>query len=580
MKQKHLTLEEREAIEDLLKDNFNFTQIGEKIGKHWTTISKEILNHRFKKESIQYNSYFANCIYSDTCENNGYKGCNKLCKNFVEKECPILKTSPYVCNGCNKKAHCRFSKYYYRAKDANREYEIFKSESRIGVRISQEEIYEINAIITPLIKEQNQSINHVFIHHPDLLYFSKPTFYSYVNNNLFSFRNIDLIRKVKYKPRKDDEKRRTMLANFETLKQLDVLSGYVDTDDGTDNPITYILDVIHTSSVHDALENATLNIDVMGEFYNEFITHGQDLGNAKNGFVLTPRHICSLFADLAQLDENTRVLDMCFGTGGFLVAAMQKEMLSAKGDIQKINSIKNNNICGVELDGDRFTYGCVNMILRGDGQSNMLRGDCFNKEIIEYMKSKKCMAGFINPPYALPTLELSFVENMLDCLDVGGTGIAIIPASCATNKNSAYAAVRERILRKHTLEAVLSMPDQLFYPAAGVVTCVMVFTAHKPHNSDRKTWFARCKDDGFVIDRKSKGRADINNKWDEIRKKWVDSYIDRDVIDGFSLKHAVTAKDEWSYEAYAKTNFEGITEESFKKVIKEYALFLLSQAEV
>lgn len=209
MKQKHLTLEEREAIEDLLKDNFNFTQIGEKIGKHRTTISKEILNHRFKKESVQYNSYFANCIYSDTCENNGYKGCNKLCKNFVEKECPILKTSPYVCNGCNKKVHCRFSKYYYRAKDANREYEIFKSESRIGVRISQEEIYEINAIITPLIKEQNQSINHVFIHHPDLLYFSKPTFYSYVNNNLFSFRNIDLIRKVKYKPRKDDEKRRT-----------------------------------------------------------------------------------------------------------------------------------------------------------------------------------------------------------------------------------------------------------------------------------------------------------------------------------------------------------------------------------
>lgn len=209
MKQKHLTLEERETIEDLLKDNFNFTQIGEKIGKHRTTISKEILNHRFKKESIQYNSYFANCIYSGTCENNGYKGCNKLCKNFIEKECPILKTSPYVCNGCNKKSHCRFSKYYYRAKDANREYETFRSESRIGVRISQEEIYEINSIITPLIKEQNQSINHVFIHHPDLLYFSKPTFYSYVNNNLFSFRNIDLTRKVKYKPRKDDAKRRT-----------------------------------------------------------------------------------------------------------------------------------------------------------------------------------------------------------------------------------------------------------------------------------------------------------------------------------------------------------------------------------
>lgn len=209
MKQKHLTLEERESIEDMLKDNFNFTQIGEKTGKHRTTISKEILNHRFKKECVQYNSYFANCIYSETCENNGCKGCNKSCKNFVEKECPILKVAPYVCNGCSKKSHCRFSKYYYRAKDANREYESFRSEARIGVRISQEEIYEINTIITPLIKEKKQSINHVFSNHPDLLYFSKPTFYSYVNHNLFSFRNIDLTRKVKYKPRKNDEKRRT-----------------------------------------------------------------------------------------------------------------------------------------------------------------------------------------------------------------------------------------------------------------------------------------------------------------------------------------------------------------------------------
>ena len=98
------------------------------------------------------------------------------------------------------------SKYYYRAKDTNREYESFRSAARIGVRISQEETYEINTIITPLIKEKKQNINHIFINHPNLLYFSKPTFYSY---DLFSFRNIDLTRKVKYKPRKDDKKRRT-----------------------------------------------------------------------------------------------------------------------------------------------------------------------------------------------------------------------------------------------------------------------------------------------------------------------------------------------------------------------------------
>ena len=209
MKQKHLTLEEREFIEEKLKENWNFTEIGKEINKHRTTISKEILNHRFKKEYVQYNTTFANCVCTDICKDAGSKICKRTCVNFEEKKCSLLDSAPYVCNGCPKKSHCRFSKYYYHAKDANKEYNDFKSESRIGIRLSQEEIFKINNVITPLIRDQHQSINHVFINNPDLLYFSKPTFYSYVNLNLFSFRNIDLARKVKYKPRKDNEKRRT-----------------------------------------------------------------------------------------------------------------------------------------------------------------------------------------------------------------------------------------------------------------------------------------------------------------------------------------------------------------------------------
>ena len=209
MKQKHLTLEEREFIEEKLKENWNFTEIGKEINKHRTTISKEILNHRFKKEYVQYNTTFANCVCTDICKTAGSKICKRTCVNFEEKKCSLLDSAPYIFNGCPKKSHCRFSKYYYRAKDANKEYNDFKSESRIGIRLSQEEIFKINNVITPLIRDQHQSINHVFINNPDLLYFSKPTFYSYVNLNLFSFRNIDLARKVKYKPRKDNKKRRT-----------------------------------------------------------------------------------------------------------------------------------------------------------------------------------------------------------------------------------------------------------------------------------------------------------------------------------------------------------------------------------
>lgn len=81
MKQKHLTIEERETIEDMLKNNFNLTEIGKTIEKHRTTISKEILNHRFGKESIQYGTTFANCTNINTCQ---FAGC-KSCKNFIEK---------------------------------------------------------------------------------------------------------------------------------------------------------------------------------------------------------------------------------------------------------------------------------------------------------------------------------------------------------------------------------------------------------------------------------------------------------------------------------------------------------------
>ena len=102
MKQKHLTIDDREKIEEMLKEGLSFTDIGNEINKHRTTISKEILNHRFKKEHIQYCSSFANCIDVEICENAGSKYCNKSCKDFKEKECIISKRPPYVCNGCKK----------------------------------------------------------------------------------------------------------------------------------------------------------------------------------------------------------------------------------------------------------------------------------------------------------------------------------------------------------------------------------------------------------------------------------------------------------------------------------------------
>ena len=102
-----------------------------------------------------------------------------------------------MCNGCEERTRCRKIKYYYYAKFANDEYEENKITCRMGINIQKEEVYDIDKLITPLIKEQKQSIAHVYANHPDELWFSRTTMYNYIDLGVFSVKNIDLPRKVK-----------------------------------------------------------------------------------------------------------------------------------------------------------------------------------------------------------------------------------------------------------------------------------------------------------------------------------------------------------------------------------------------
>lgn len=113
-----------------------------------------------------------------------------------------------MCNGCEQKNKCRKVKYYYYSKFANDEYSEKLRTSRYGINLSKEEAYDIDTLITPLIKEKHQSISHVYANHPDEISFSRATMYKYVDLGVFSFRNIDLPRKVRYKKRKENEKQR------------------------------------------------------------------------------------------------------------------------------------------------------------------------------------------------------------------------------------------------------------------------------------------------------------------------------------------------------------------------------------
>jgi type I restriction-modification system DNA methylase subunit len=314
--------------------------------------------------------------------------------------------------------------------------------------------------------------------------------------------------------------------------------------------------------------------DVLGQLYIEFLQYANSEKGL--GIVLTPPHITELFCELAGVNKNSVVYDNCCGTGGFLISALRKMIKDAKDDFEKEKEIKTKQIIGVEYLSNIFALACSNMYIHQDGKTNIISGDCFDAEVMGQVKKYKPTMGFLNPPYKVSKEdieELKFVLNNLEVLQPGGTCIAIVPMQCALAQKGEIYELKRRILQEHTLEAVLSMPDELFFNSdVGVVTCVMIFTAHKPHPSNKETYFGYYKDDGFVK-RKIKGRIDVFGKWEDIKAEWVSSYINRKVKLGFSVNKIVSANDEWCAEAYMETDYSKLKKEDFVKILKEFVLF-------
>ena len=252
--------------------------------------------------------------------------------------------------------------------------------------------------------------------------------------------------------------------------------------------------------------------------------------------------------------RKSKVLDICAsGTGGFLISAMQHMLKKAMTDDQRTD-IKKNRLIGIENSPKMFSLAASNMILRGGHKANLHQASCFDDVIIKAVKKMRPNVGMLNPPYSqskgdAELHELYFVKQMLDCLTPTSIGIAIMPMSCAISPNP----VREELLKHSYVDAVMSMPAELFYPV-GTVTCVMVWIAGKPHaQSNKKTWFGYWRDDGFVKT-KHKGRIDQNNTWAGIRDRWIEMYRNREIHAGQSVMQMVAAEDEWCAEAYIETD--------------------------
>ena len=180
----HLCREQRDTIQYLLDKNYSFTKIGAAICKDRTTVSKEIKRNRYIKSYTNNDAFDLKAI--------------KLAVNA----CPNLSKAPYVCNTCKSKRFCKKNKLYYHSNIAHQHYKQILKSSREGIDIEPETIDEIESTIVPLIKNNKQSINQVYINHSDILYFTKPTFYKYVSLGVLSLSSLDLPKKVKYKKRK------------------------------------------------------------------------------------------------------------------------------------------------------------------------------------------------------------------------------------------------------------------------------------------------------------------------------------------------------------------------------------------
>jgi type I restriction enzyme M protein len=376
----------------------------------------------------------------------------------------------------------------------------------------------------------------------------------------------------------DDDRIGSMLGEYEKIKSHSIAkSPMIKKKKASEQQPNYVLRDIALrleKSVLPLIAMGEKGYDVLGRFYREFIRYaGTD---KKTGLVLTPQHITEFFSEVVSLNVNDVVYDSCCGSGGFLISAMKYMLLLAGANERKKKAIRNRQLVEIERRTDMFTFACSNMMMSGDGKSHIYQGDSFASGERAKVRALSPTVGFLNPPYDVgEDGQLEFIESTLDCLQSGGRCCAVVQMSCATSANARTIVVRERLLKRHTLMGVLSMPDDLFHPV-GVVTCVMVFEAKKPHPHGFKSFFGYFKNDGY---QKTKHMGRVNKgSWESIKQHWLSLYLNREKEVGLSVLKAVTAKDEWCAEAYIETDYASLTQLTYTDVVKRYVVFRLLNA--
>ena len=355
-----------------------------------------------------------------------------------------------------------------------------------------------------------------------------------------------------------------------------------------------------------------------------FIAFNKYTGKADKNQAFTPDHITEFMCRITDVDRTKVVLDGTCGSGSFLVQAMVKEIADCRRDKTEkeaeelIRQVKEKHIFGIEVEEKAYGLSTTNMLIHGDGNSNIKFGSIFdNKKFI--MEADPDII-LMNPPYNAkpigipstykttwtakakdgkedPTKGFVFVHFLSDVIkelndqkEKAGKPTkqvklaVLLPVAAAIGTSDIIEKEKIAMLENNTLEAVFTLPNEIFYPGASACACCMLFTLGKPHSEEKETFFGYCKDDGFKK-KKNLGRVEqfnVDNEslWKKIEKEWLYLFRNHKAEPGKSATVVVNGESEWLCEAYMKTDYNTLKEEDFQRTLNDYLAYLVKEGNI
>lgn len=367
-----------------------------------------------------------------------------------------------------------------------------------------------------------------------------------------------------------DVKRDKILNQFSIIKDTQILNEINTTLGKT--PLKHFTEFLN-QRIYRSIRYTSSSEDYLGRFYGEFMSYSGGDGQTL-GIVLTPKHITDMFCELVDIQPDDIVFDPCAGTAGFLIAAMHYMIAQADTENQKKN-IRQKQLHGMELQPYMFTIATTNMILRGDGKSNLVNHN-FLKESPSKIQLNGATVGMMNPPYSQgskknPDLyEIAFTEHLLDSLTEGGRAVVIVPQSSMAGKSKEETAIKGNILKKHTLEGVITLNSDTFY-GVGTLPCIAIFTANEPHPKGKECRFIDFRDDGYKINSHI-GLVETEQAKDR-KQHLLDVWFDRiEAVTNFCVKTSIEKDDEWLHSFYYFNDLMP-NESEFEAVISDFLSF-------